>query len=215
MRPKGWQPRVISGGFGKLVEVTERGHDPGGGGSLDDLRAPAVRHLAPLLPLPDRVGLDARFEANSLDHVPGEHGQTCGQVVRKVKDKLGADIKRPSRLNPRMEPASLTEFYAKVRERLVAERKKLNDASQADIAARLGVDKDTYSKMEQRGRPPLDMLPGLCGVFGITAWYLLTGRNVEEHLADRTARIPKVFPRVPRGRPAAKVTPLHKAKSRR
>lgn len=74
-----------------------------------------------------------------------------------------------------------TDFKKGIQRRL-AEYRDRADMSQADLAHFLGISTTRYSKWENRSTIPAEFMPATCARLNITAWFLLTGDLVEDHM---------------------------------
>lgn len=91
-------------------------------------------------------------------------------------------------------------FKRAIQERLAAYRES-KDLSQAELADFLGVSRSRYSKWENRSTIPAEYMPHTCARLGITAWFLLTGELVEDHMRLRAGLVVAgPSPAKPRGR---------------
>lgn len=79
-------------------------------------------------------------------------------------------------------------FKTAIQQRLAAYRER-NDLSQAELAKYLGVSRERYSKWEHRSTIPAEFMPQACARLGITAWFLLTGDLVEDHMRLRAGEV--------------------------
>lgn len=79
-------------------------------------------------------------------------------------------------------------FKAAIQQRLAAYREK-SHLSQADLAAVLGISRERYSKWEYRSTIPAEFMPQVCARLKITAWFLLTGELVEDHMRLRAGEV--------------------------
>jgi transcriptional regulator with XRE-family HTH domain len=71
-----------------------------------------------------------------------------------------------------------------IQQRLVEYRNRAG-LSQQGLADFIGIQKDRYSKWENRSTIPAEFIPPVCARLGITAWFLLTGDLVEGHMTRR------------------------------
>jgi len=70
-------------------------------------------------------------------------------------------------------------------QRRLAEYRNRAGLSQKELADFIGIQKDRYSKWENRSTIPAEFIPPVCARLGITAWFLLSGDLVEEHMKRR------------------------------
>lgn len=74
-----------------------------------------------------------------------------------------------------MEQAA-SDFNSALRERL-RELRSASGLSQAAMAKRLGLERDTYAKYENRSPLPHELLPKASAILGVSLGFLLTGRD--------------------------------------
>lgn len=86
-----------------------------------------------------------------------------------------------------------TTFQKDIQRRLREYRKRAK-LSQKQLADKLGVDKSRYAKWETRSTPQAEFIPGICKELKVTAWFLLTGDLVEEHMVRDTPVTPAPHP---------------------
>lgn len=81
-----------------------------------------------------------------------------------------------------------SDFKKAIQRRLAAYRERSN-MSQAQFAKYLGITKDRYAKYETRSTLPAEYWPAACARLNVTAWFLLTGNLVEEHMQRRSGEV--------------------------
>jgi|GEM_PF-6098175 len=84
---------------------------------------------------------------------------------------------------------SLTNYEKGIMARTVEARKK-RFPNQTEIAAKIGVTRETYAKYENRGVIPSRYISAFCEAVGISERYLLTGEAADANLAPHTQTEP-------------------------